>query len=507
MNSIISTIMQKNNRVYFYILLLWAGLLLLFIPCVISEYYSVNSNSILINILLTLNAIFICYFWLNGTKDIIYVLYYYINRKKITQYAIDVSIRESKGNSKLVLLVYCTCNDFEVSSLRKCIKQSYKNTKTVILDDSSEDSYKKRIDRFARKNNIEVIRRKDRRGFKAGNINNYLKGKIDYDYFVILDSDEIIPRNFITECLKYFEYYENVGIVQCTHIATRNVNPFMETFHIGVDSHWPTYQTVKHHSGFMSLLGHGAMISRQCYEATNGLPEVVAEDLCFSIEARNKGYFVAFAPNIVCEEEYPVDYIAFKKRHSKWTQGNFEFMKNYTGKILKANMKWYEKLDIFLFTYNLPLTAFFSLYIALNIVIFPSLGYNLHYPAWLIVPTIVFFLAPMINDFISWFTKLKRLALLRYMFLTFALYGSMLFQSIKASTLAFLGKKAVFVVTPKTTSKINFAEAIKYNAGEILFSIAMCCFSLIFKNSILPVFLIVIPAISSVYLTTYSNNY
>ncbi len=498
--------MKKFSYVYIDILFCWIMLLSFFIPSVISEYNNVLTGAFIVDCLLTLNAIFICYFWLNGTKDIIYVLYYYLNRKNLYGYSKKIGRSRLKNATKKVLLIYCTCDDFEGSSLKKCLKQSYENVETVILDDSKDKKYKNLIDVFAKEYNIRVVRRRNRKGFKAGNINHYLRNKRNYDYFVILDSDEIIPKNFVKQCLKYFEHLDNVGIVQCTHIATRNSTPFMKMFHIGVNSHWQTYQTVKHHNGFMSLLGHGAMVSRECYEATNGLPEVVAEDLCFSIEARNKGYYVAFAPNIICQEEYPIDYLAFKKRHSKWTQGNFEFMKKYTKKILTADMTWYEKLDIFLFTYNLPLTALFSLYIIINIVLFPSLGYDLHYPGWLLIPTIMFFFAPMINDFISWYTKIKKAEFIRYMFLTFMLYGSMLYQSIKASFLALIGKKAVFIVTPKTTSRVNLKNAIKANFEEIIFAIAIAMISLFFKNSILPVILIILPSLSSVYLTIYSNR-
>ena len=45
-----------------------------------------------------------------------------------------------------------------------------------------------------------------------------------------------------------------------------------------------------------------------------------------SIEARNCGYYVAFAPNIICEEEYPIDYVAFKKRHSKFGYANIVYL-------------------------------------------------------------------------------------------------------------------------------------------------------------------------------------
>lgn len=498
--------MKKTSGVYVFILIVWIALLSFFIPAVVAEYHLASDSPFIVNCLLILNAIFIGYFWLNGTKDIVYVIYYYLRRKSLVKYSDRIRKRRLKDKTKKVLLVYCTCDDFEETALKKCLKQSYKNIETVILDDSKNKDYKRRIDTFAAGNGIKVVRRRDRKGFKAGNINHYLRQRKNYDYFVILDSDEIIPRNFVSGCLKYFEYYNNVGIVQCTHIATRNVTPFMKLFHIGVNSHWLTYQSVKHSNGFMSLLGHGAMVSRKCYESTNGMPEVVAEDLCFSIEARNKGYYVAFAPNIVCEEEYPVDYVAFKKRHSKWTQGNFEFMKKYTKKILRANMNWYEKMDIFLFTYNLPLTALFSLYIVINVVLLPLFGYDLNYPSWLFIPTIIFFFAPMINDFIAWFTKIKKTQFVCYMVLTFMLYGSMLYQSIKSSFFALIGRKAVFIVTPKTCSRVSLAEAIKINDGEIVFAVIVAVASLLFKNSVLPVVLIVIPAIGSVFLSMFSNG-
>ena len=353
----------------------------------------------------------------------------------------------SNVNDK-VLMVYCTCNDFDASSLEKSMKQSYGNITTVILDDSTEESYKVEIDNFALKHNLKVIRRENRIGFKASNINNYLMSeeckKDGYDYVVILDSDEILPYNYVVESLKYFYTYSNIGIVQANHVSTRNRNFFMKIFHIGVNSHWPTYQTMKHFYGFSTMLGHGAMIKRDCYEKVGGFPNLVAEDLCLSIEARNYGYYVAFAPNIICEEEYPVDYVAFKKRHSKWTQGNLEFIKRYTGKIIKSKMKWYEKMDIVLFTYNLPLTAIFAFYIFLNLIFAPLLFIDLGsvYTLWMIIPTIIFFFSPMLNDVFCWLFRINIFRFLFYFFNVIILYGSMLTTSLISAPLGMFGKKA-----------------------------------------------------------------
>lgn len=500
--------LYRNKNLYVLLLICWTVIAVLFIPSIINEYKF--SDNIAVNILLTLNWIFILYFWLNGTKDIVYVLWYYTNKKGLSLYDKRIHRNDLQRDDYRVALLYCTCNDFNGVALEKCLSQDYPNCDFYILDDSNKDEYIKQINIFADEHNIEVIRRNNHKGFKAGNLNHFLKQHIDeYDYYAILDSDEVIPCSFVSGCLKYFEYYRNVGIVQCNHISANNINYFMQLFHIGANSHWTTYQTVKHHNGFMSLLGHGALISRECIIDSDYFDEVVAEDLVFTIKARIAGYMCAFNISTICQEEYPIDYMAFKKRHRKWTEGNMEFIKNYTIPILKSNMKWFEKLDIFLFTYNLPLTAFFSLYVLINVCVLPLLNYQLHYPWWLIIPTIIFFIAPMANDFITYtFTK-KRIPFYKviwYMLNTFILYGSMFYISLQASFLGFLGKKAVFHITPKNTHHITLWESIKYNKDELLFGLILLLLSLWCNRSVLPVLMVTMPSFLCTLVTLYSNK-
>lgn len=512
--------MKKSPILYIVMFAIWTILAVFlwynFVRVIIDVPFNVPSDEVNKGIkiaaaaLLSLNALFISYFWLNGVKDFIYVVWYYIARSALIKRHEEIIDEKVNDYSAKVILAYCTCNDFDGNSLYKSMQQDYKNFETVILDDSNDEKYKQEIDKFAVKNGVKVIRRKDRKGFKAGNINHYLLDenvKNNYDYVVILDSDEILPHNFIKECMKYFVKYKNVGIVQANHISTRNRNLFMKLFHIGVNSHWPTYQTMKHFYGFSTMLGHGAMISRECYLSAGGFPNLVAEDLCLSIEARNHGYYVAFAPNIICEEEYPIDYMAFKKRHSKWTQGNLEFIKKYTKKIVKSKMTWYEKADIVLFTYNLPLTAIFAFFIFLNLVFAPLLGINLGavYKLWMIVPTIIFFFSPMLNDIITWTTRLNPLRNIAYFFSVIVLYGSMLTTSLISALLGMCGKKAKFIVTPKTTSKITFWQAVKFQKNEIIFSSILLTVGLIMHN-VLSVVLIIATGYLSLFLLFFSNK-
>ena len=511
---------RKSPALYLTMLVIWTVLTVFlwvnFLPKIIEVPFLAGKRITLAmrigaRVLLTFNGIFISYFWLNGVKDFIYVVWYYIFRRRLHERYHAVIDTEVPGVNDKILMAYCTCNDFDGESLAKSMKQSYQNFDVVILDDSTMEEHKEKVNEFALAHGIKVVRRLNREGFKAGNINNYFFSKEclenGYDYYVILDSDEVLPENYLYESLKYFYAYDNVGLVQANHISDRNRNFFMKLFHVGVNSHWPTYQTMKHFYGFSTMLGHGAMIKRECYEKAGGFPPLVAEDLCLSIEARNAGYFVAFAPNIVCREEYPVDYVAFKKRHSKWTQGNLEFIKKYTGKIIASKMRWFEKMDIVLFTYNLPLTAVFAFFIFANLMIAPLLGINLGkaYALWMIIPTVLFFFSPMLNDFITWAFRLHPLRTLVYTFSVVILYGSMLTTSLISATKGIFGKKARFIVTPKSSQKMDMLFALRFQWRELVFSTVLLLISLLFQRGILPVALIVLTGYASVGLIFFSN--
>jgi cellulose synthase/poly-beta-1,6-N-acetylglucosamine synthase-like glycosyltransferase len=487
--------LQKSPTVYVLILASWAAVLGLAAPAMIEAAAFAARAGLLIGILAVASSVFIAYFWLNGMKDLVYTGYYHL-RMKAERSPVPVRSRDLEPR---VVMVYCTYNDFSAESLARSSRQDYGNAVVVILDDSTDPTYRDAVDRYATQHAIRVVRRTGRTGFKAGNLNNFL-GSAQYDYFVILDSDEIAPPYFISRALDYFEHYGNVGIVQANHIATRNRNAFMDLFSAGVDSHWTAYQSVKDRHGFLSLLGHGAMVSRECYAAVGGFPMVVAEDLALSIAARAGGFVTAFAPDIVCEEEYPVDYLAFKKRHSKWAQGNMEFIKRFSGTILRSRMTWFEKLDIVLFSYSLPLTAFFSLYVVLHVIALPLLGHVVRYPQWMLIPTAAFFVAPMLNDILFHRQRMTGRRLTRYLLHTVLLYGSMFYVSVRTSIQSAFGT-SVFLVTPKEATRVSFGEALRANIGETTLGVGLGLIATALTGSLLPVLLLAVPAISSLYLT------
>ena len=170
-------------------------------------------------------------------------------------------------------------------------------------------------------------------------------------------------------------------------------------------------------------------------------------------------------------------------------------------------MKWFEKMDIVLFTYNLPLTAVFAFFIFVNLTVAPLLRLDLGaaYALWMIIPTIVFFFSPMLNDFVTWAFRLNPLRTLVYTFSVVILYGSMLTTSLVSAGLGIFGKKAKFIVTPKSSRRVGILFALRFQWKELVFSTFLLIVSLIFQGGVLPVLLIVATGYFSLILLFFSN--
>lgn len=489
--------MQKSSSVYVAILCVWgvcAGVLAFACGKIVLDLWQdgISVENFFVALLLFANAGMLVYMWLGSVKDFMFSFVFLLRGKRIMK-RYDVISRMKTSEKPKFLLLYCTCNDFNANALRVCMKQDYDNFQTVILDDSSQEEYRTKIDEFALKTGATVVRRKDRKGFKAGNLNNYLQGRTDYDYFVVLDSDERIPKNYIREVLKYYAYSKEVGVVQAAHKATKGGNLFQSLMGLSVKSNGKICQVMKNFYGSNALIGHGMTISRACYEATEGFPLVVAEDISFAIDVKNSGYRVLYAPNIVCEEEFPINYLCLKKRQAKWVQGNVEFMRKYNRSITDSKMTWYEKLDVKLSHYNLPIIPMLSMCIIFNTIVMGFLGFDVgRYSLTIVGLMLLFLISPLIPDFFVHGKSGRIGKLIGYAFLNFIVYASLVPMMIGTVILALFGKKAKFIVTPKEEKRLSFKDALLGSYDSIIFAIIVGLLTYATYFSLAPTILMVL---------------
>lgn len=513
--------MKKKPTLYVIIICLWTcclavlGFAFSWLIIGLNDYSAVKKAFVIA--LLTINTIVLAVLWFGSIKDFVFSVSYAVLRKKLNDKYADIKessdrsaskkVRIDPQNAPRVLLLYCTCNDFNAKALTACRKQDYPNFKTVILDDSNKFEYIKEINKFyVQHQNVEIARRKNKAGYKAGNLNNYLAGRTDYDYFVVLDSDEVIPPDYIRQVLKYFAYNKNCGAVQAKHKAQKGENVFQRLMGLCVGSNGETVQVIKNFYGANALIGHGMTISRECYEKTGGFPLVVAEDISFAVEIKNAGLDIIYAPDILCYEEFPVNYVSLKKRQYKWTQGNLEYMKKYNKDIDNSKMTWFEKLDIKLSHYSLPIVPVLSFLLAVCTIFLGFLGYPvIRYSLAVYGIMILFLCSPMIPDLFVYKRTQNVFLLIPYFIVNVATYASLAPMMLKTVFLGVLGKKATFIVTPKQSEKFRFSEMIKYSWDSLAFGIIMGILAMSACGSILPVIFVVAGCVSAPFIIALSN--
>lgn len=277
-----------------------------------------------------------------------------------------------------VAVLYLTCNDFVAESAEACVAQDYGAFTVYVLDDSSDPEYRARVDAFAAQHpeRVRVVRRPDRRGFKAGNLNHGLaQATAGEPLFALVDSDELLPPDFLRRMVPRLLDDERCGYVQASHrVNPRSPGRLAEAVGVGIDIHWRWYHPLRNRYGFVMLLGHGAVIRRRVWEEIGGFPEIVSEDLGFSLRARQHGWHGVFVEDVICLEAFPETIRDFRIRHMKWTRGTCEFFAREMWPALRSRtIPLVEKLDVLFPALSLPLSLVYFLFVIDANIVFATL--------------------------------------------------------------------------------------------------------------------------------------
>jgi len=422
---------------------------------------------------------FVEFAWLYGMYNLGVIVFAIIHRLLYRKIDRNDLPKIDPANAPAVAILYTTCNDFVPESVESCVKQDYPNYKVYLLDDSSDPEYQAKVDAFAAKypELTRVVRRPDRKAFKAGNMNHGLEhAAVEEPYFAIADADEILPPDFLSKLAPYMEADPKVGFVQANHRANpATKSKLSRSQGIGIDIHWKWYQPLRNEFGFVMFLGHGALLRRKCWEEIGGFPDIVSEDLGFAIHARENGYRGHFVEDVICFEDFPDNVRAFRIRHIKWTRGTCEFLAKKGKWLFKAkNISWTEKLDIFFPTMNLPLTLFYFAFMLVANLALPALfgkaqpityvlggqevvmpiitldeGFNVIFTPDFFLITILTFFAPVLCFILS--LAHRPLTLFRFLSHSTALYAALgPLSSVGVIAYLLSGGKAFFLVTGDT---------------------------------------------------------
>jgi cellulose synthase/poly-beta-1,6-N-acetylglucosamine synthase-like glycosyltransferase len=230
--------------------------------------------------------------WLYALFNVFVVVFAVVYRRCYSGH--DMGHWAISGTPPAVAILYTTCNDFVEESLNSCLCQDYPNFKIYILDDSSSLQHMALVDDYARRypELVQVVRRANRKGFKAGNLNHGLATAATQEpYFALVDADEILPVHFLSSLVPKLVSDQRCAFIQANHQSNPNDSSALaKSLGVGIDIHWRWYHPLRNRFGFVMLLGHGALIRRACWQAVGGFPELVSEDLAFALRLRERGW-------------------------------------------------------------------------------------------------------------------------------------------------------------------------------------------------------------------------
>lgn len=219
-----------------------------------------------------------------------------------------------------------------------------------VLDDSTDDTSKlvrQLVDEYkSRGINIELIHRTNRRGYKAGALNDALP-RATGELIGIFDADFVPKPDWLKKTVPLFQD-PKLGCLQTRWGHTnRNYNSLTKAEAMAVDGHFVVEQTVRSSNNFfLNFNGTAGLWRRACIEDSGGWEwDTLTEDLDLSYRAQMRGWKIGYLPNVVVPAELPSQVEAFKKQQFRWAKGSFQVVRKILPDVVKQpDRPWYVRL-------------------------------------------------------------------------------------------------------------------------------------------------------------------
>ena len=347
-----------------------------------------------------------------------------------------------------VALLYCVADDADTAAITASARQDVA-VDVVVLDDSREPAQRARVDAAARAD-WTVVRRRDRRGFKAGNLNHgldQLRGR--YDAYVLCDADVVLPGDFVRRLLPALSD-PTVAVVQAQPVARAGRTWFARYFGPLLRTHVAVTRGGRSATGVVALLGRGALVRATALDDVGGVPEVVAEDLALTVALRRRGWRLVDA-DVEFAEDYPVDYRSFRTQLRKTTEGAVEVLRSHARPSAWRGLPRAEARDLLLETALVPLTALAG---AAALVAGAALAAGgTPPPLWASAASAIAAAAPLLPEAIRRGRLRGVAAGAVFLLVAGALYASTMFVVLAAVLRTLSGRRAVFWITPKSAAR------------------------------------------------------
>jgi cellulose synthase/poly-beta-1,6-N-acetylglucosamine synthase-like glycosyltransferase len=242
-----------------------------------------------------------------------------------------------------------------------------------VLDDSVDDThaYTQRLcnQYQAAGLNIEYRHRTNRRGFKAGALQEG-SATATGELIAIFDADFLPPPDFLMRTVHFFAD-PGVGVVQTrwTYL-NKEFNLLTQIEAMLLDGHFVLEHGARCGSGlFFNFNGTAGILRRKMIEDAGGWEhDTLTEDSDLSYRAQLKGWRFVYVPTLECPSELPVDTYGFQVQQARWAKGLTQVAKKLLPRIFRADLPFRVKAEAFL---HLTPNISYPLMLAVSMLMLP----------------------------------------------------------------------------------------------------------------------------------------
>ncbi len=211
-----------------------------------------------------------------------------------------------------------------------------------VLDDSDDETTRLAQVRAAlhrqRGVDIEVVRRPERHGFKAGALAYGLlhaRGEL----IAVFDADFCPRSDFLRRTVPHLRADPALGMLQArwSHLNA-DYSLLTRVQALALDGHFVVEQTARNRAALpMHFNGTAGIWRRACIEDSGGWQsDTVCEDLDLSYRAQLAGWRCLYLSDVDGPAELPPQILAFKRQQARWTQGSIQCLRKLAGPLLRS---------------------------------------------------------------------------------------------------------------------------------------------------------------------------
>jgi cellulose synthase/poly-beta-1,6-N-acetylglucosamine synthase-like glycosyltransferase len=219
-----------------------------------------------------------------------------------------------------------------------------------ILDDSTDET-REIVDACVkywrtRGVGISVVRRADRRGFKAGALQHGL-ALHPAEFVAIFDADFVPPPDFLRRTIPTLAAGPKLGWVQARweHLNAE-LNVLTRAQATGIDAHFAIEQSARSAGFFMAFNGSAGVWRRKAIEDAGGWSDAtLTEDLDLSCRAALHGWRGLLLPEVTVPAELPQTFTAFQAQQYRWAKGSLQTARRLVPKVWRSDWPRWAKIQ------------------------------------------------------------------------------------------------------------------------------------------------------------------